>query len=135
MPDSRSRFSVLLFALLLIGCADVKPSSLANVNTVKDSTIFSRNAHALLAIDLATLIVTDKTMIDHMMSYFREEDCSSVRASQGEPYCRPWRVAFTPAPEPFCYRSLARVTCYATPNPYGSDHRMGTYLPGISRIR
>lgn len=102
---------------------------------VEKLTPFEHGFHALLAIDLATLIVTDKLMVDHIVSFVRQEDCSAVRASQGDKYCRPFRLAYTPPPEPFCYRSLASVSCFNEPNPYGSDHRMGSYLPGITRIR
>lgn len=98
-------------------------------------TPFARGYQALAAVELATLIVTDKTMVDHIVSYFLEEDCSSVRASLGDTYCRPIRLAYTPPPEPFCYRSLADVSCFSQPNPYGTDHRMGTFLPGVSRVR
>jgi len=98
-------------------------------------TPFAENYQALGALSVATIIVTDKTIIDHFVSYFREEDCSTVRASMGDTYCRPIRVAYVPPPEPFCYRSLAEASCFATPNPYGTDHRMGSYLPGITRTR
>ncbi len=125
---------VPLFAALALGGCGL---TLEDVPTaqVEDLTPFEHGYHALLAIDLATLIVTDKLMVDHVVSYIREEDCSAVRASKGEPYCRPFRVAYVPAPEPFCYRTLADANCFTAPNPYGTDHRMGTYLPGITRLR
>lgn len=119
------------FAVPLAGCMslnDMVPFA------IEDMTPFNQPAQAVGAISVATIIVTDKTMVDHFVSFLREEDCSTVRASIGEKYCRPIRVAYTPPPEPFCYRSLAKVSCFATPNPYGSDHRMGSYLPGITRV-
>lgn len=120
-------------AALLVGCG--KQMSDIPSADIEKLTPFSKGYHALLAIDVATLIVTDKLMVDHVVSFVRHEDCSAVRASQGEPYCRPIRVAYVPAPEPFCYRTLADANCFTTPNPYGTDHRMGTYLPGITRVR
>jgi len=124
---------VPILAALLSGCgyhmSDV-PSA-----QIQKLTPFDKGYQALFALDIATLIVTDKLMVDHVVSFVRQEDCSAVRASQGESYCRPFRLAYTPPPEPFCYRTLAAVSCYTQPNPYGTDHRMGSYLPGITRIR
>ncbi len=128
------RLCILFFSIVVLsGCG----KTLEDVPTagLSKATPFSHPYHALLAVDVATLIVTDKTMVDHIVSCFREEDCSAVRASQGDYYCRPIRLAYTPPPEPFCYRSLADASCFAVPNPYGSDRRMGTFLPGVTRVR
>lgn len=130
---SRNLAGLIVAAAALAGCG----TTLSDIPTadVEKLTPFEHGYHALLAIDVATLIVTDKLMVDHVVSFVRHEDCSAVRASRGEPYCRPIRVAYVPAPEPFCYRTLADANCFTTPNPFGSDHRMGTYLPGITRVR
>jgi len=130
------RVALSCLALLMLGGCwfssldDAVPSA-----GVEKLTPFPRGYQALFAADIATLMVTDKTMMDHIVSYFREEDCSSVRASQGDRYCRPIQIAYTPPPEPFCYRSLARVNCFTSPNPYGTDTRTGSFLPGITRVR
>lgn len=124
---------VPLFAVLLSGCG-LHMSDVPSAG-VEKLTPFNEGFQALAAIDVATLIVTDKLMVDHIVSYVRQEDCSSVRASQGDKYCRPFRLAYVPPPEPFCYRTLAQVNCFVEPNPYGTDHRTGSYLPGITRIR
>jgi hypothetical protein len=127
---------LILGAVALAACDNHKSlHEVVGAHGLERLTPFNQGFQALAAAELATLIVTDKTMVDHIVSYFREEDCSSVRASRGDRYCRPIRMAYTPPPEPFCYRSLADVSCFAEPNPYGTDHRMGTFLPGITRIR
>lgn len=127
------KIAVSLSAALLAGCG-LHMSDIPSAN-VEMLTPFNDGFQALAAIDVATLIVTDKLMVDHIVSFVRQEDCSAVRASQGDTYCRPFRLAYTPPPEPFCYRSLATVNCFTEPNPYGTDHRIGSYLPGITRIR
>ncbi len=129
-----TRIAGVAIAATLVAACGKQMSDIPSAN-IEKFTPFDKGYHALLAIDVATLIVTDKLMVDHVVSFVRHEDCSAVRASKGEPYCRPIRVAYVPAPEPFCYRTLADANCFATPNPYGTDHRMGTYLPGITRLR
>lgn len=124
-----------LALLALGGCSFSSLDDAVPTAGLEKLTPFAHGYHALLATDIATLMVTDKTMVDHIVSYFREEDCSSLRASQGDYYCRPIRIAYTPPPEPFCYRSLAAVNCFTTPNPYGTDTRTGSFLPGITRVR
>jgi hypothetical protein len=124
---------VPILAALLSGCG-LQMSDTRSAQ-IEKLTPFNQGYQALFALDVATLIVTDKLMVDHIVSFVRQEDCSAVRASQGDTYCRPFRLAYTPPPEPFCYRTLAAVSCYAQPNPFGSDQRMGSYLPGITRIR
>lgn len=131
----RAPLTAVFAAFILGACGRIGLEDATPVGGLEKLTPFAHSYDMLAAADVATLMVTDKTMVDHIVSYFKEEDCSAVRASQGEPYCRPIRVAFIPAPEPFCYRSLASVSCFATPNPYGTDHRMGTFLPGMTRVR
>jgi len=125
----------LLAVAALNGCSRSSLDEAVPSAGLEKLTPFESGYQALFAADVATLMVTDKTMVDHIVSYFRGEDCSSVRASQGDYYCRPIQLAYTPPPEPFCYRSLASVSCFSSPNPYGTDTRMGSFLPGITRVR
>lgn len=66
----------------------------------------------LVVLDGISVINTDKTVEDHVISWATGEDCSVVRASKGEHYC----LNDTPVPtEPrstYCYRSIAMVSCY-----------------------
>jgi hypothetical protein len=66
----------------------------------------------LVVLDGISVINTDKTVEDHVISWATGQDCSLVRASMGEHYC----VDETPVPkEPrttYCYRSIAVVSCY-----------------------
>ena len=63
----------------------------------------------------AFVIGTDKTMTDHVISMTSGKNCSSIRKEKDLTYCE--------EDEPkikqniFCYRTLARVTCYDRPDP------------------
>ncbi|MBK1665699.1 hypothetical protein CKO38_14335 [Rhodospirillum rubrum] len=72
----------------------------------------------LMAADLSTLILTDKTIVDNVYSLITGKDCSTIYAMDGDYYCReilPDNRAVLVAL--YCYRSLAGVTCYDTPQP------------------
>jgi hypothetical protein len=67
---------------------------------------------ALILLDGISVINTQKTLEDHVISWVSGQDCSLVRASMGEHYC----VDNTPVPTvkvtTYCYKSLASVSCY-----------------------
>jgi hypothetical protein len=65
-------------------------------------------------VDGATVITTEKTMADHVISLASGKDCSLVRLEQGTTYCEEDEVV--PHPNLFCYRELAGVTCYDRPD-------------------
>ena len=74
----------------------------------------------------AVTMGTDKTIIDHIVSFSSGKDCSTVRTELGRTYCREDEP--NPEPEVHCYRSLADVTCYANPSVSRSvDERVGTF--------
>lgn len=73
----------------------------------------------------AVTMGTDKTVVDHLVSWNTGKDCSTVRSEQGRTYCREDEP--NPAPQVHCYRSLADVTCYAEPSASRPiDERVGT---------
>ena len=61
----------------------------------------------------ATIMATDKTVIDHVVSISSGKNCSTVRRELGMYYCE--------EDEPkgdrkiYCYRTLGNVTCYEKP--------------------
>ncbi len=102
-----------------------------------DNTVASATGTDLLtatqwyvALDVVSIINTDKTIADHIISLSTGRDCSTVRSSMGEPYCKT-----DPIPEPplYCYRSLASVDCYATPDPYNTGRRTIDWPPTRGR--
>jgi len=67
---------------------------------------------ALVVADGISVINTGKTVEDHVIGWVSGQDCSVIRASHGEDYC----VSKEPPPKvmvvAYCYRTLARTTCY-----------------------
>jgi len=65
----------------------------------------------------ASLMATDKTMLDNAISLLSGKDCSTVRKEAGRTYC----VEDEPNPTAavHCYKTLGDVTCYDRPDPYG----------------
>jgi len=69
-------------------------------------------------LDGISVINTQKTLDDHLVSWISGDDCSTLRAMHGEPYCQP-----EPAKVPmitrtsYCYKNLAGTTCYTQPLP------------------
>ncbi|MBL4614837.1 MAG: hypothetical protein JKY27_08190 [Magnetovibrio sp.] len=70
-------------------------------------------------ISAGVTMATDKTLVDHIVSYRSGKDCSTVRTEQGRTYCR--EDEDNSMPEMYCYRSIADVTCYSEPNPARSE--------------
>ncbi len=62
-----------------------------------------------------TLINTDKLIVDHIASASQDRDCSSVKAIEGEPYCRVPPVH--ESERTYCYRTLGQVNCFDRPDP------------------
>ncbi len=70
----------------------------------------------VLGLDVVSLAASGKTLDDHFIGSATDQDCSTVRASEGGPYCVP-----LPAPvamvdvTAYCYKTLGRSTCYTQP--------------------
>jgi hypothetical protein len=89
------RLAILIAGLMLLaGCAVFPPAAIVNG---------------------ASLVGSEKTVGDHIMSYVSGKDCSTVRSNLGRTYC----VEDEPNPIPrvFCYPTIGKVTCYDRPDP------------------
>lgn len=66
-----------------------------------------------------SLMGTDKTLGDHIISLSSGKDCSRVRKEQGLTYC----VEDMPQIRQniYCYRDLGGVTCYDRESPHGPN--------------
>ena len=70
---------------------------------------------------LATLIHTDKTVVDHVVGFTTDRDCSVLYLARDEPYCKP-KVPIEPSQVAYmsgalyCYRTLGGVSCYDRPD-------------------
>jgi len=81
----------------------------------------------LLGADVVSVINTGKTIDDHLIGIATDQDCSTVRASQGGPWCKPIPIPVaTVAQTAYCYKSLASVSCYVAPLPFDSARYIGS---------
>jgi hypothetical protein len=65
------------------------------------------------AIDVASTVITGKTVDDRAVSYIKDQDCSIARWLEGRPYCLAPQPAAAPAePASYCYPTLAGVDCF-----------------------
>lgn len=71
----------------------------------------------LAAIEGLTVIGTDKTIGDHIASYQRGKNCSTIRLQTGRTYCE--EDEQVGLEEVYCYRTLGKINCYDKPMPYG----------------
>ena len=67
---------------------------------------------ALAAAEIASVVVFGRGIADIGVSAISGRDCSIVRLDRGLTYCAPIQ---TPAPVPFCTRSLGVVDCWINP--------------------
>ncbi|RCK27664.1 hypothetical protein [Thalassospira lucentensis] len=122
----RQRILAGLFAALLgtgvSGCS-------TTMSDIAGTSIFT-GAEWYLAFDVVSIINTDKTLVDHVVSLSTGQDCSTIRKIDGKSYCKK-----DPIPEPplYCYRSLAAVSCYRTPDPYNTGAQTLDWPPTRSR--
>jgi len=106
---SRS-FTIIACVVALAGCGE------ANAVREDPAHHLYQIGAALLGLDLFSLVNTGKTLDDHVLGVASDQDCSTVRLSQGGPYCIPYPqpVAMV-AQTTYCYKSLASASCYAAP--------------------
>lgn len=69
----------------------------------------------------ASLMGSDKTVVDHAVSMGAGKDCSILRTERGLTYC----VEDMPQVRQniYCYRDLGGVTCYDQPGPNNSPQQ------------
>jgi hypothetical protein len=79
----------------------------------------------------ASVVVTDKTLGDHLVSMYSGKDCSTIRTSKGMRYCAEDEPA--PPPQPYCYRTLGKVTCYDRPDVRRGDRPLGREDPVLGQ--
>lgn len=105
-------------------------SGLDNTAASASGTELLTAAQWFVILDVVSIVNTDKTIVDHIVSSATGQDCSTVEYSKGNPYCKQ-----PPKPEPplYCYRSLAAVSCYSTPDPYNTGARPLDWPPTRSK--
>ncbi len=75
-------------------------------------------------IEGVTVVGTEKTLEDHIISFASGKNCSTARSQRGLTYCVEDEVRYKPAVH--CYRNLGEVTCYDKPDPKrGGEREIG----------
>ena len=74
----------------------------------------------------ASVVATDKTIGDHIISYSQGKNCSTVRKEKGLTYCEEDEIA--EPEEVYCYRTLGNVTCYNRPA-HGTKYETLGHIP------
>lgn len=120
------RLTYLLPVLLLLSsCGVIRNGAQHGVEEVHgmDATTHSLGSpmstvQTFWVLDGVSVINTQKTIDDHLVSWLSGEDCSTLKALHGEPYCQPEKA---PVPKVkrtvYCYKNLAGSTCYTQPVP------------------
>lgn len=73
------------------------------------------DAGTFMAASGASLMGSDKTIVDHAISVGSGKDCSILRTERGLTYCKEDMPKVRQ--NLYCYRDLGGVTCYDKPNP------------------
>jgi hypothetical protein len=108
------------FVLALAGCSPAQNTALAMHPPISPFTV-------LLVADGVSVINTEKTVEDHVISLISGKDCSLVRASMGYDYCRDRTSPPTIQRISYCYKTLAAVSCY--------DHAIDSDISRLWGIR
>lgn len=79
--------------------------------------------------NVVSFVQTDKTLLDHGVSYAQGKDCSTLYWAEKKDYCRDEEegedIALQPASAgPYCYRSIGSIVCYREPDPNASAYRL-----------
>jgi hypothetical protein len=100
------RWILLLPCLLLAGCGGV-PQTEALVASAS----------------VASIVMFQRSGFDALYSVITGKDCSIVRLSRDESYCRP--VEPEPTPPQYCTRSLGSVDCWKSAQNLGTPPPRG----------
>jgi hypothetical protein len=119
----RLLLSSILVLLALTACGVERDAAQHGVGEVHgmDATTHSlgspfSTAQTFWILDGVSVINTQKTIDDHLVSWLSGEDCSTLKALHGEPYCKPDPVQVpTVTRTLYCYKNLAGSTCYTQP--------------------
>ena len=97
-------WAVLASCLVISGCGPVAMSGIPFLGQA----------------DVLTVVGTDKTIVDHIVSVSSGKNCSTVRREQGLHYCEEDEPNVQP--QVYCYNTIGRVTCYNRPDPYAAGY-------------
>jgi len=76
-------------------------------------TVLAAGCAEFLGVEGVSVMATEKTLGDHIVSYSSGKDCSTLRKDRGLTYCK--EDEKIPPMNVFCYNTLGEVTCYREP--------------------
>ncbi len=79
--------------------------------------------YGIFAAEGISSAVSGKTVSDHVVSYMSGKECLSTRTADGLTYCVEDEVQHV-EPTLYCYKTLANVSCYTTPDPSRSPDQI-----------
>ena len=106
------KFFILLIFISLGGCSSMLPLS---------PQLLMGGTPGLAQINMLTVVGTDKTLVDHVISISSGKNCSSIQLEKGEYFCEEDEPKVTQ--NIYCYKTLASVTCYDRPDPYNEGYQ------------
>ena len=77
----------------------------------------------LAQVEGATVMGTDKTLSDHIISLSSGKNCSIIRKDRGLTYCEEDEPVIKQ--NIYCYNTIGRVTCYDRPDPHHGRYEKG----------
>jgi len=109
--NMRSTMKIGLAALAMLGVAGLTACG----------PVVGAGVPGVAQIDALTVVGTDKSIVDHVVSYSSGKDCSYVYIEKGNRYCKEDEPVIKP--QVYCYRTLANMTCYERPDPHANGQR------------
>lgn len=107
-----TRLAVLVGCLLLASCSGTSVIGTSVIGSVAVSGLA----------EAGVIANTKKTIGDHVASLVTGQDCSTVKYSEDQVYCRAYPEKLVVVKQPlYCYRTLGDVDCHTRPNPFGGD--------------
>ncbi len=87
-------------------------------------------AEVLAGVEVASVTVFGRDVVDLGVSAVTGRDCSVVRLDRRQPYCAARETL--PGPPPFCTRSLADVQCWVDPEHLADRPRQIVDTPALT---
>ena len=108
---------IFLISTMFVACSPLGP--LATVP--HQSGLFSSAVPGVAQIEALTLMGTEKTIADHVISLSSGKNCSAVNLEKGQYYCAEDEPIINQ--DIYCYNTIGRVTCYRKRDPYKGGYQ------------
>src|SRR5512147_2007345 len=102
-------------------CSAVRRFAMMPATTMTLTLCFMGGGGCVAALGAGSVVATDKTPIDHVVSLVTGKDCSIVRQHRGLTYCVEDEI--TPPVRVHCYPTIGEVSCYGEPDPFPGHQR------------